>query len=67
MNFLVNRKEEPLPLFPPKTAIHRPFSEATEIFEEDGYNSYSDSSPMRSVASVSDTHSSLKLCCEHEY
>lgn len=51
MNFLVNQKEEPLPLFPPKTAIHRPFSEATEIFEEDGYYDYSDSSPMRSVAS----------------
>ncbi|KOS40109.1 hypothetical protein ACN38_g9033 [Penicillium nordicum] len=51
MNFLVNQKEEPLPLFPPKTAIHRPFSEATEIFEEDGYHSYLDNSPMRSVAS----------------
>ncbi|KAJ5500123.1 Sterile alpha motif type 2 [Penicillium expansum] len=51
MNFLVNQKEEPLPLFPPKTTIHRPFSEATEIFEDDGYHGYSDSSPMRSVAS----------------
>lgn len=53
MRFLVNRKEEPLPLFPPKTAIYRPVSEVTEIFEEDGYRGYSDSSPMRSVASVS--------------
>ncbi|CAI7582055.1 unnamed protein product [Penicillium glandicola] len=51
MRYLVNRKEEPLPLFPPKTAIYRPFSEVTEIFEEDGYHGYSNSSPMRSVAS----------------
>ncbi|KAJ9486987.1 hypothetical protein VN97_g6341 [Penicillium thymicola] len=51
MRYLVNRKEEPLPLFPPKTATYRPVSEATDIFEEDGYREYSDSSPMRSVAS----------------
>ncbi|CAG8878719.1 unnamed protein product [Penicillium nalgiovense] len=51
MRYLVNRKEEPLPLFPPNTAIYRPFSEATEIFEEDGYHGYPGSSPMRSVAS----------------
>lgn len=67
MNFLVNQKEEPLPLFPPKTAIHRPFSEATEIFEEDEYHSYPDNSPMRSVASVSDIRPSLELCCKHDY
>lgn len=54
MRYLVNRKEEPLPLFPPRTATYRPVSEATDIFEEDGYRGYSDSSPMRSVASVSD-------------
>ncbi|KAJ5185015.1 Sterile alpha motif type 2 [Penicillium cf. griseofulvum] len=51
MRYIMNRKEEPLPLFPPKTAIYRPYSEATEIFEENGYRGYSDNSPMRSVAS----------------
>ncbi|KAJ5384908.1 Sterile alpha motif type 2 [Penicillium concentricum] len=51
MRYIVNRKEESLPLFPPKTAIYRPYSEVTEIFEEDGYRGYSDNSPMRSVAS----------------
>jgi hypothetical protein len=61
MRYLVNRKEEPLPLFPPKTAIYRPFSEVTEIFEEDGYRGYPGSSPMRSVASVSSTHPSLEI------
>ncbi|KAJ5163242.1 Sterile alpha motif type 2 [Penicillium coprophilum] len=50
MRYIVNRKEESLPLFPPKTAIYRPYSEVTEIFE-DGYRGYSDNSPMRSVAS----------------
>lgn len=61
MRYLVNRKEEPLPLFPPNTAIYRPFSEATEIFEEDGYHGYPGSSPMRSVASVSSTHPCLEI------
>ncbi|KAI1831715.1 hypothetical protein DTO006G1_4348 [Penicillium roqueforti] len=51
MRYLLNRKEEPLPLFPPKTPIYQPFSEATETFEQNGYRGYSDSSPMRSVAS----------------
>jgi hypothetical protein len=47
---MIPRKEEPLPLFPQRTTISRPSSEATEIFEdEDCY----DESPMQSVSSVS--------------
>ncbi|KAF3387537.1 hypothetical protein F1880_000701 [Penicillium rolfsii] len=45
---MIPRKDEPLPLFPSRTTISRPSSEATEIFEdEDCY----DESPMQSVAS----------------
>lgn len=51
---MVPYKEEPLPLFPPRTAIPRPLSEATEIFEdEEDHSSCQNDSPMRSVASVS--------------
>ena len=51
---MIPSKEAPLPLFPPRTTISRPSSEATEIFEdeEEHSNCYNDS-PMRSVASVS--------------
>jgi hypothetical protein len=51
---MVPYKEEPLPLFPPRTAIPRPSSEATEIWEdEEDHSSCQNHSPMRSVASVS--------------
>jgi hypothetical protein len=55
MNYvMVPQKQEALPLFPPRTAVSRPASEATEIFEDDdGYSGCNDESPMRSVASVS--------------
>ncbi|OQE22545.1 hypothetical protein PENSTE_c010G10397 [Penicillium steckii] len=50
---MIPQKEEPLPLFPPRTAIPRPVSEATEIFEdEDEHSSCHYDSPMRSVASL---------------
>ncbi|KAJ5156435.1 Sterile alpha motif type 2 [Penicillium capsulatum] len=50
---MVPRKEEPLPLFPPRTAIPRPASEATEIFEDEDTSGFlHDDSPMRSVASL---------------
>ncbi|CAG7991051.1 unnamed protein product [Penicillium salamii] len=53
MNYLLNAKEEPLPLFPPRTAIYRPASQSTEICEnDDGCHDYESSSPMRSVASL---------------
>ncbi|KAJ5437867.1 Sterile alpha motiftype 2 [Penicillium daleae] len=45
---MIPRKEEPLPLFPPRTTTSRPSSEATEIFEDEDCN---DESPMQSVAS----------------
>ncbi|KAJ6043992.1 uncharacterized protein N7446_002189 [Penicillium canescens] len=52
MNYLMNQKQEPLPLFPTRTVMSRPGSEATEIFEDEyEYNRYRNSSPMRSVAS----------------
>lgn len=51
---MVPYKEEPLPLFPPRTTIPRPSSEATEIFEdEEERSSCHYDSPIRSVASVS--------------
>ncbi|KAJ5734536.1 Sterile alpha motif type 2, partial [Penicillium manginii] len=50
---MVPYKEEPLPLFPPRTAIPRPSSEATEIWEdEEDHSSCQNHSPMRSVASL---------------
>ncbi|CAG8264191.1 unnamed protein product [Penicillium olsonii] len=53
INYLQNPKEEPLPLFPPRTAIFRPMSQSTEIFENEyGYHDFETSSPMRSVASL---------------
>jgi hypothetical protein len=67
MNYLLNRKEEPLPLFPPRTAIYRPNSEATDISEDDfGYHGYQDHSPMRSVASVSERNPQIELSCEYD-
>ncbi|KAJ5480660.1 Sterile alpha motiftype 2 [Penicillium diatomitis] len=45
---MIPRKEEPLPLFPPRKMYNRPASQATEIFEDEDCF---DESPMQSVAS----------------
>ncbi|KAJ5646442.1 Sterile alpha motiftype 2 [Penicillium lividum] len=50
LSYMIPRKEQVLPLFPPRHAIQRPFSAAIEIFDDDC--SYDDS-PIRSVASSS--------------
>lgn len=51
---MLPQKYEALPLFPPRTAVSRPWSEATEIIEDEDDQSGCFESPMRSVASVSD-------------
>ncbi|KAJ6007801.1 Sterile alpha motif type 2 [Penicillium herquei] len=57
LGYMMQRKQEPLPLFPPMTATHRPYSAATEIYEDELRY---DESPMRSVASF-DTGSNSTL------
>lgn len=64
MNYvMVPQKQEALPLFPPRTAVDRPWSEATEIFEDEDDHSGCFESPMRSVASVSDSLIFRALAC----
>ncbi|KAJ6161245.1 Sterile alpha motif type 2 [Penicillium chermesinum] len=50
LSYMIPRKEEPLPLFPARTTMPRPLSEATEISDEEAA-AYLYDSPMRSVAS----------------
>ncbi|EPS30500.1 hypothetical protein PDE_05451 [Penicillium oxalicum 114-2] len=63
MNYMmIPRKQEPLPLFPPRRTNNRPASEATEILEDEDCF---DESPIRSVASFGTGSLSSESTSDH--